>query len=186
MAANTIEIIDKSGGSVTSVPVSGDVALSGPGVVKLPFGPEQLASTARVGDDLEVVLNNGERILLKDFFGPGADDRSELMLEDANGVVWLGQYDSSAADFAFAEVAEAAAAGGIPDWAWVVLGLLGAGAVAAIIDDNRSSSSKKTPIPDDDGDADADADADADEDEAEAVLALLRQAPSSNTLPWCS
>ena len=156
MAANTIEIIEKAGGSVVSIPVSGEVTLDKAGVVKLPFGPEQLSSTTRVGNDLEVVLKSGEKVLLKNFFGvPGSEERSELMLEDENGVVWLGQYDSSTADFAFAEVSELAAGGGMPDWGWLVLGLLGAGALAAIIDDNRSSSSSSSaPLPGDDGDAD--------------------------------
>src|SRR5690606_19612036 len=149
MAASTIEIIEKTGGSVVSLPVSGEITLDKASVVKLPFGPEHLAASNRVGNDLEVVLKSGEKILIKNFFGvPGAEERSELMLEDENGVVWLGQYDSSTADFAFAEVSELAAGGGMPDWGWLLLGLLGAGALAAAIDNNRSSSSS-----DDEGDA---------------------------------
>ena len=96
MAAKTIGIIDKSSGAVTNVPWEDTITLTSASALKLPFGPEELDSTAKVGNDLEITLTSGEKITIKNFFNDEDEgERNELVLEDENGVLWLGQYDDA-------------------------------------------------------------------------------------------
>ena len=122
MAANTLTVVNKATGAVSQIPLDSVIELAEASVLKLPFGPEELASTSRAGNDLVVVLKNGERITIRSFFGnEEVDDRHDLVLEDSAGVLWLGQYGSSG-EFAFAEVTEDMAAGG--DFPWEILAAL--------------------------------------------------------------
>ncbi|MCK9506773.1 MAG: BapA prefix-like domain-containing protein, partial [Porticoccaceae bacterium] len=136
----------------------GNISVDAPSIVKMQIGPEQVAGLERSGSDLVVRLINGETIVIANFFVLDEEgSRSELILEDSDGVQWWTQYSSSTSEFNFVEVdlnmpaaAVAPEAGGIPAWVLAGLALLGVGALIAALDND-----------DDDGDADADADADA-------------------------
>ncbi|MCP1327989.1 BapA prefix-like domain-containing protein, partial [Halomonas sp. 707D4] len=119
MNNETIAITGKASSQTTEQAWAGVVTLDAPSTVTLPVGPEEIAAFSQSGMDLVVTLQNGEQIVLADFFVQVDGMRSELVLEDANGVLWLGQYQTPWQEFAFAEVNEeamAAGGGGIPPW----------------------------------------------------------------------
>ncbi|HWK54365.1 MAG TPA: BapA prefix-like domain-containing protein, partial [Hyphomicrobiales bacterium] len=89
MAEKTIEIISKSSGDVTSVSAGEAIALTEGSVVKLPYGPEEIASITQQGTNLVVVLKSGERVVIGDFFAENGESSNQLVLEDSNGVLWL-------------------------------------------------------------------------------------------------
>src|SRR5690606_32023539 len=128
---NTIEVVGKTSGEKTSVSSAGPIMLAESSVVKLPYGPEEIASITQEGMDLVVVLKSGERIVIGNFFVAEGEDGNQLVLEDSNGVLWLGQYDApwtAGSQFAFAEISDLmlAAGGGLSNGALWALGLLGA------------------------------------------------------------
>ena len=137
----TIAIAQKGGGAVTEAPL-GNVELSAPSIVKVGVGPEEVASYSQAGNDLVIALSNGQTVTIAGFFETGPDgERSELILEDDNGVLWLGQYNSPWSEFNFAEielgddvfglVAPAGGAAETPGWLLAGLALLGIGGIAA-------------------------------------------------------
>src|SRR5690606_10547293 len=107
---NAIEIVSKSDSDVTSVAPGQEIVLTESSVVKLPFGPEEIASATQQGNSLVVTLRSGEQVVIGNFFSleEGVND-NQLVLEDSNGVLWLGQYEQPWTDnseFAFAEISE--------------------------------------------------------------------------------
>ena len=132
MTGRSIGVVEKASGEVSTLAWSNSVALPEASVVKLPFGPEEVKSFQQLGADLEVTLKSGEKISLQNFFnlgseseaeGSSADQRSELILEDKHGVLWLGQYNGAGENFAFAEINEVEPEG-LPGWVWPVVALL--------------------------------------------------------------
>lgn len=122
------------------------IELSEPSIVQLEFGPEEVRTFDRLGNDLRIVLQNGEEVLLLDFFVESADgERSELVLVDDNGVVWWGQYESEWSGFYFAEVEDDFAA--IPPWLWAGLAILGMGAAIAAGDSSDGGGAAAAPPP---------------------------------------
>ncbi|HLT63916.1 MAG TPA: BapA prefix-like domain-containing protein, partial [Pseudohongiella sp.] len=87
-------IFDKVTGETVTTGLT-DISLDGSSIVKLNIGPEQVQRFTQIGLDLYITLNSGEVITIVDFFAdPGEGGRHELVLEDANGVVWWGQYST--------------------------------------------------------------------------------------------
>jgi len=130
------EIVHKAAGNTVSVE-AGDIILEQAGIVRLKLGPELVARFERVGDDLQLVLKDGRTITIRNFFIVDEDgERHDLVLEDAEGVAWWGQYTSPWGEFHFTEIALDAGViavppveGGLPAWAAVALGVVGAGAL---------------------------------------------------------
>ena len=135
------EVIVKSSGKAAVVD-SADLVLDQPSIVKIKVGPETVDRFEQVGNDLLIVLKDGSTLTIRNFFVQDDEGhRSDLVLEDVEGVHWWGQYTSPWSDFHFAEIQEDAAAaafvppaGGLPGWAIAALALIGVGAVAAASD----------------------------------------------------
>src|SRR5690606_3727329 len=118
-----IVISSKDGGNVQEAAL-GNISLDAPSIVKMQIGPEQVAGLERSGNNLLIRLLNGETLVIANFFvldGEGA--RSELILEDTDGVQWWAQHDASGSAFNFVEIdlnmpaaAAAPESGGIPGW----------------------------------------------------------------------
>jgi len=151
------EILDKKSGARRNIDDTRRIALDRPSVVFLKLAPEKVARYERHGDDLVLVLKDGQEITIQGFFvkyqdadtsdnapadaanatadGTPADHlpaRNDLVLEDDNGVTWWGQYPEQWSEFHFTEIEEDFA----PAAAWwpYLLGALGAvglGALAA-------------------------------------------------------
>ena len=142
--STSIEIVTKSGGDVSNVS-SGDITLTQPSIVKLPFGPEEVSGYEQDGNNLIVNLVSGEQEVIYGFFDAQDGERHDLVLEDGEAVVWWGQYESPWSGFTFAEIQEAAVApvasgGGIPLWALAMGAVTTAVAVDAILDDDNDDS----------------------------------------------
>lgn len=146
--------ISKVNGKVVQDSNGGDIVIHGPSVVRLKLSPEKVARYERRGADLVLVLNDGEEVLIKNFFvrysadgeplvsdsdsaGAGkaesvaADEdvvRNDLILEDDNGVLWWGQYPEEWTEFHFTEIEWNDA--GFAAWPWLLGALGGAGAIA--------------------------------------------------------
>ena len=146
------EVIAKSSGKIAVVD-SGDLALAQPSIVKIKVGPETVERFEQVGSDLLIVLKDGSTLTIRGFFVQDDEGhRSDLVLEDVEGVHWWGQYTSPWSDFHFAEIQEdLAAAGfvppaaGLPAWAIAALALVGAGAVYAAVDDGDDDKHNNRP-----------------------------------------
>jgi hypothetical protein len=141
----TAEIIEKKNGSRRQADDMRNIALDRPSVVFLKLAPEKVARYERRGDDLVLVLKDGQEITIAGFFvkyadeastgqTPAADtpaeaahDRSELVLVDDNDVSWWGQYPDQWSEFHFAEIEWDDVAG----FAWWPLALGALGAAAA-------------------------------------------------------
>ncbi len=143
------EIIDKKSGSRRHVEDTLRVVLDRPSVIQLKLAPEKVARYERRGDDLVLVLKDGQEIAVHGFFvtypeGNSTDQkpedaapnvegtpaehlsgRNELVLEDENGVIWWGQYPEQWTEFHFTEIE--ANDGGFVWWPWL-LGALGGAA----------------------------------------------------------
>ncbi|MFT4197939.1 MAG: BapA prefix-like domain-containing protein, partial [Pseudoxanthomonas sp.] len=157
------KVVYKQGGASHSVDV-GNLALDRPSVVFLKLAPESVARYERRGDDLVLVLKDGQEILVHDFYahypqagqaehaeqasgdaaaagdGPDAgNDRSDLVLIDDNGVAWWGQYTSPWSEFHFTEIEWGG--GGFVLWPWLLAALgVADAAIATSGHDSRHAS----------------------------------------------
>ncbi|MGY1408093.1 Ig-like domain-containing protein [Luteimonas sp. A611] len=130
------DIVQKIAGNIVSAG-SGDITLDKAGIVRLKLGPEQVVRFERAGNDLQLVLKDGRTITIRNFFLVDEDgERHDLVLEDAEGVAWWGQYTSPWNEFHFTEIqldagviAAPPVEGGLPAWAAVALGVVGGGAL---------------------------------------------------------
>lgn len=147
------EIIDKKSGSRRSAEDVRDVALDRPSVILLKLSPENVARYERRADDLILLLKDGQEIAIAGFFirypeGDYAEQsdadpanasaenasieeaRSDLVLEDDNGVTWWGQYPEQWSEFHFTEIEWDH--GAFIAWPWLLgaLGGIGVGALA--------------------------------------------------------
>ncbi|MEB8389327.1 VCBS domain-containing protein, partial [Rhodobacteraceae bacterium KMM 6894] len=125
------------------------VALTEASVVTLGFGPEQVARFDRVGDDLVLILQDGSRITIQDFFVTLDGERNEIVFVDSDEVMWWGQYDSPWEGFRIAEIERGfppAAVGfaGLAGLPAILGGMLGVGALAGSGD---SSDNVRPPEP---------------------------------------
>ncbi|WP_218728441.1 Ig-like domain-containing protein, partial [Pseudomonas sp. D1HM] len=135
-----IVIVDKSTGAGAEH-AFGNVALNETSIVKLPISPASVQSMQQSGKNLVVTLKSGETVTIQNFFAVGEDGAtSQLVLEDEDGTLYLGQYSSPYSGFTFSEISSleeltlAAQAGtGTPDWLVWGLSLLGVGAAIAIL-----------------------------------------------------
>ncbi|MGM0516095.1 MAG: Ig-like domain-containing protein, partial [Pseudomonadota bacterium] len=139
-------VTDKETGQVSEVDLS---ALENPtnSVITLKVAPEDIASVEARSGDLVLTLKSGESVVIEGFFDPEEAQRNELVLEDSDGILWWGQYDSPWSEFWFAEInADKAATDeeGSPWWL-VAAGLGGAALVAAAAGGGGSSSSGSSP-----------------------------------------
>lgn len=133
----TSEVVYKSNG-VRVASEATSMQLEGPATVKLGVDPQSVLRLERAGDDLVLVLKDGRKVTVSDFFAVDAQGQgSDLVLQGQDGVSWLGERTGAGADFHFtqmpaeaAPVAAAAGAGG-SSMPWVLAGLGGAGALAA-------------------------------------------------------
>ena len=126
-----IIVIDKNSGSVKSVENVRTLSSDRASVFLMKLPPESVESFKRDGDDLVIVLKNGQTIIISDFFMKYADgkpvdsvaeeaarndeeddrdqdhediERNELILEDDEGVAWWGQYPEQWSEFHFTEI----------------------------------------------------------------------------------
>ena len=150
------QILDKKSGARRNIDDAHPITLDRPSVVFLKLAPEKVARYERRGDDLVLVLKDGQEIAIQGFFvkypdadaaeqapadaahaatdGTPAEERharSDLVLEDDNGVIWWGQYPEQWTEFHFTEIEGHEA--GIIWWPWLLgaLGAVGVGALAA-------------------------------------------------------
>ena len=122
--------------------------LDSPSIVVLQMAPERVAHYERHGDDLVLILKDGQEFIIRDFFvqypadeslKSGSDGvvgstpsdengRSDLVFEDDEGVVWWGQYPAQWSEFHFTEIEWDS--GAFVWWPWLLgaLGAVGAGA----------------------------------------------------------
>lgn len=117
------KILNKGSGDVETVDSNANVDkhvidLSQPSIIKLQgIGPEEVQSFDRQGTDLKMLLDNGDVIVIQDFFAKSDDgDRSDLVLVDDYDVMWWGQYGEEWSGFYFAEIETDSSA--IPVWLW--------------------------------------------------------------------
>ena len=145
-----IEILNKKSGDRRLAEDVKGIVLDHPSVIMLKLAPEKVARFERRGEDLVLVLKDGQEIAIPGFFvkypegdtdqghadvGNGAADaaaeegRNELVLIDDQGVAWWGQYPEQWSEFHFTEIEWNDGAGFIW-WPWL-LGALGGGAAIA-------------------------------------------------------
>ncbi|PKP97812.1 MAG: hypothetical protein CVT74_12945, partial [Alphaproteobacteria bacterium HGW-Alphaproteobacteria-13] len=160
------EIIDKKSGSRRQAEDAQNIALDRPSVIFLKLAPEKVARYERRGDDLVLVLKDGQEITIPGFFvkyaeeattaeqaqagdapAEAAQDRNELVLIDDQGVSWWGQYPEQWTEFHFAEI-EWDEIGGFVWWPWALGALGGAAAVAALV--SGGGGKGHPPVADDD------------------------------------
>ncbi len=94
----------KSDGSASQLKDANVITLDAPSVVTLGFGPEEVARFDKVGNDLVLLLKDGTRIEIADFFLTYDDGRNDIVFIDENEVVWWGQYDEPWECFQIAEI----------------------------------------------------------------------------------
>ena len=130
-------IVAKSGNLVSKDVAIQNLKLTQPSILQLNIAPEKVVKFERSGNDLTLILEDGNTIVVQDFFVQTADgQRSDLVLLDDADVLWWGQYHSPWQQFHFTEIewqddpAALLPAGGIPGWLIAGLTLLGIGAAA--------------------------------------------------------
>jgi len=124
------QVLSKVAGQIEKFDTS-DISLTSPSIVQLGIAPEAVNMFKRHGDDLQLVLTNGDEVLIRNFFVPDAQgNRSDLVLQDDAGVYWWGQYTSPWESFHFTEI-ESDLFGAAPWSASWLGGLLGLGAIGA-------------------------------------------------------
>ncbi|WP_445004089.1 BapA/Bap/LapF family large adhesin [Halomonas mongoliensis] len=143
----TVLVTDKESGQSAEVKLDELTNLTN-SVVMLSVGPDEIASIEAQSGDLLITLNSGEAIIIAGFFETPEGERNELVLEDANGILWWGQYDSPWSEFSFAEInlLDEAAKDQEIGWWLIAAGLGGAAAIAAAAGGGSSGgSSPSTP-----------------------------------------
>lgn len=159
MSEKSVGVVKKESGEVSSFEWPNTVVLDGISAIQMPFGPMDVQSYAADGFNLIINLNSGAAITIEKFFAKFGknSERSELVLEDAEGVYWLGQFDPAVSEFTFTEIStldtgveEAAGVlADIPDWALIGLSVLAVGGVAVAASSGggggSSSSNNDTP-----------------------------------------
>ena len=147
------KVVDKKSGSHRVAENNQNIALDRPSVVVLKVAPEKVARYERHGNDLTLVLKDGQKIVIQGFFARAAnpdsagelpaggenaatddapaqdDDRNDLVLEDDNGVAWWGQYPEQWSEFHFTEIEWSEGGFG---YALLLLGVVAAGAAIAV------------------------------------------------------
>ncbi|MDQ0610968.1 VCBS repeat-containing protein [Variovorax sp. W1I1] len=132
-----MEAVYKSGGASRKAAADTPLVLDRPSIVSLKIAPESVLKFERRGDDLVLVLRDGQEVAVRGFFAEYPDGgRNDLVLEDGAGVQWWGQYTAPWKDFHFTEIEwnDAGAAllpDGVPGWLLGALGVLGVGAAAS-------------------------------------------------------
>src|SRR5690554_1304270 len=128
----TVLVTDKESGQSAEVQLDELTNLTN-SVVMLSVGPDEIASIEAQSGDLLITLNSGEAIIIAGFFDTPEGERNELVLEDANGILWWGQYDSPWSEFSFAEInlLDEAAKDQEIGWWLIAAGLGAAAAIAA-------------------------------------------------------
>ncbi|MEN5147647.1 BapA/Bap/LapF family prefix-like domain-containing protein, partial [Brevundimonas diminuta] len=162
------DIIDKKSGSRRQVEDGQPISSNRPSVFRLKLAPESVARYVRRGDDLVLVLKDGQEIVILAFFvkypdgdspedvastsedaSNGEEARNDLVLEDDYGVVWWGQYPEEWSEFHFTEI-ELDHVAGVVWWPWV-LGLVAGGtAIAAVANGGGDGGKGKPPVAVDD------------------------------------
>ncbi|MDZ4356001.1 MAG: tandem-95 repeat protein, partial [Variovorax sp.] len=134
-----MEAVYKSGGASARKAATAEtpLVLDRPSIVSLKIAPESVLKFERRGDDLVLVLRDGQEVAVRGFFAEYPDGgRNDLVLEDGAGVQWWGQYTAPWKDFHFTEIEWNDAGGallpdGVPGWLLGALGVLGVGAAAS-------------------------------------------------------
>ncbi|MFT4268206.1 MAG: Ig-like domain-containing protein, partial [Xenophilus sp.] len=125
-----MEAVYKSGGPARQATATEGLSLDHPSIVILKLAPESVARFERRGGDLVLVLHDGKEVAVPGFFAEYPDGgRNDLVLEDAAGVYWWGQYHGPWTEFHFTEI-ESTDPAAAAWWPWAALGLLGLGAAA--------------------------------------------------------
>ena len=148
------EVIAKANGRLTNE-AFGDLVLDQPSLIKIKAGPETVDRFEQAGNDLLIVLKDGTTLTIQNFFVADEDgNRSDLVLEDVEGVHWWGQYTSPWSEFHFAEVQEdhivagfIPPAAGLAPWAIAALALIGGGVIYKVVDDDDDEPAPVLPTP---------------------------------------
>src|SRR5690625_1451270 len=97
-------LIIKANGSVRTVSLA-EIQITPQSVDQLTYGPEEIAGYQRDGMDLLIQLETGQVIRVANFFSASDEGvPNDLVLQDENGTLWLGQHSQGVADFQFAEI----------------------------------------------------------------------------------
>ncbi|WP_211248641.1 BapA/Bap/LapF family prefix-like domain-containing protein, partial [Paenirhodobacter enshiensis] len=121
------------------------IELQTPSVVALHMDPQAVAKFERVGDDLVLVLKDGTRLVIDNFFVVVDDARSDIVFVDDAGVTWWGQYGSTWNGFDIAEINEATPV--IPVWLLAAAAGVAGGAAIISSDDNGGKHDTDTTPP---------------------------------------
>ncbi|WP_210358191.1 BapA/Bap/LapF family large adhesin [Sphingomonas beigongshangi] len=136
-----IEIVDKATGRTNTVDGS-VVSLTTPSIVRVDLARTDIAAFERDGNDLILVLADGERVRIGDFYRQAQAAPNDLVLRDGDGSLWLAHpAETGAARFSLLHdvqdlTAVAASGDGGGGGSFVlpaVLGLAGAGGLAAAV-----------------------------------------------------
>lgn len=150
-----MEIISASG-NIKSMVVGGRYNITQPGVtVRMEVAKGGIVGSQKVNNDLLLVMKDGEKVTLENFFATEGGVKNKLVLDDGASL-YVADYNSqSFAGLSFTPVASmdevvATDEGGISTAAWVIplVGLAAIGAGVAIYnrssnDDNNSGESKQ-------------------------------------------
>src|SRR5699024_6268597 len=137
-------LVQKASGEAVAIDWADVVTLEETTVVKMPFGLKDVEAYGKNGFDLQIQLKSGETVTVQNFFvdfDEDEEEKNELVLEDDDGLVYIGQFDAATGHFTFTPVgsaAEATAAGltakGLAPWAALAV-------IALLIGSHSSSSS---------------------------------------------
>lgn len=137
-----IEVIDKATGR--SSEFDGSVrSLTTPSIVRIDLARAEVAAFEREGNDLILVLADGERVRIGDFYRNAQAASNDLVLRDGDGSLWLAHPAETGAarfsllhdmhDLAAVGVASDGGGGGSSFVLPAVLGLAGAGGLVAAV-----------------------------------------------------
>ncbi|MBS0427904.1 MAG: tandem-95 repeat protein, partial [Proteobacteria bacterium] len=131
-----MQAVYKAGGGARQANEERHLELDRPSIVSLKIAPESVARFERRGDDLVLVLRNGDEVAVRQFFAEYPDGgRNDLVLQDEAGVFWWGQYHAPWSEFHFTEIewddgVPLLPVSDMPGWLLAGLGVLGVGALA--------------------------------------------------------
>jgi len=130
-----MQVVRKDSGITTNKVEA--VSQERPSIIQLQIAPEKVIRFERQGDDLALMLRDGSKVLVPNFFLQYPDGgRNDLLLEDDAGVQWWGQYTSPWSEFHFTEIewldgAPVLPPEGFPAWLLAGLALLGVAAASS-------------------------------------------------------
>ncbi|CUX05321.1 BapA/Bap/LapF family prefix-like domain-containing protein [Agrobacterium tumefaciens] len=96
-------VTDKAAGGSQTVSLD-KLDIEKPSIVRIRADKNEVSDFVRDGDDLLLRMRSGETIRIGHFFREMDGEHSELVLEDENGNLWLGEHSDGLADFRFSQI----------------------------------------------------------------------------------